>query len=80
MSLDTVRSRWVEASYPNQPAARCGHTAVAVDNRAVWGEEFLVSTSACELKLVNLHNTTSRSLSTHTQKPGGMAHLRQALF
>ncbi|KAI3436230.1 hypothetical protein D9Q98_002284 [Chlorella vulgaris] len=42
MSLDTVRSRWVEASYPNQPAARCGHTAVAVDNRAVWGEEFLV--------------------------------------
>lgn len=42
MVLDTVRARWMEATYPNQPQARCGHSAVAVDARAVWGEEFLV--------------------------------------
>ena len=42
MALDTVRARWVEATYINQPEARCGHSAVAVDSRECWGEEFLV--------------------------------------
>ena len=47
MLLDTVRARWVEASYLNQPEARCGHSAVAVDSRGCWGEEFLVRLSCC---------------------------------
>lgn len=42
MVLDTVRARWVEARYHGQPTARCGHSAVAVDSRQCWGEEFLV--------------------------------------
>ena len=42
MSLDTVRARWVEAGGLNPPEARCGHSAVAVDSRQCWGEEFLV--------------------------------------
>ena len=43
MGLDTVRARWVEASCLNPPAPRCGHSAVAVDSRECWGQEFLVS-------------------------------------
>ncbi|KAL4431596.1 hypothetical protein ABPG77_001438 [Micractinium sp. CCAP 211/92] len=39
--MDTVRARWVAAQYVNQPAARCGHSAVAVLSET-WGEEFLV--------------------------------------
>jgi hypothetical protein len=50
MVLDTVRARWVEASYLNQPEARCGHSAVAVDSRGCWGEEFLVSCCCCVVR------------------------------
>ncbi|KAL4458993.1 hypothetical protein ABPG75_013858 [Micractinium tetrahymenae] len=39
--MDTVRARWVAAQYVNQPVARCGHSAVAVQSET-WGEEFLV--------------------------------------
>lgn len=39
--LNSVRARWVQASYLGQPEARCGHSAVAVVS-ATWGEEFLV--------------------------------------
>ncbi|KAI7835438.1 hypothetical protein COHA_010667 [Chlorella ohadii] len=42
MGLDTVRARWVEANCLNPPAPRCGHSAVAVDSRECWGQEFLV--------------------------------------
>ena len=42
MVLPTVRARWVEAgSYLNQPAPRCGHSAVAVASDT-WGGEFVV--------------------------------------
>lgn len=43
MALDSVRVRWVPASgYLNPPEARCGHVAVSINSREVWGEEFLV--------------------------------------
>ncbi len=38
-----VRSRWTECrAYLNPPQARCGHIAVTVNSRAVWGDEFVI--------------------------------------
>lgn len=51
MVLTTVRARWVEASYINQPEARCGHSAVAVES-SVWGGEFVVRQSPPPLLLL----------------------------